>query len=277
MNGMSVSDPKYVRENIARANSYLRRSELVRALEAASLALNMVSQVKLMGTARFEIEVGLDELLMEISRHPHVKALLPTASNGQPVMFKFVKGKERLFATALGRMAEAFRRAREEEEQRLFQQVDATRQKLLNQGQECLNTGDVAKARIAFRRCIEDFGKQSATLYADVATRYKNANLLPEAAEVYEMGMEAFPREAACYASCIDVYTALRDFEKTEHLYERVLRQFGVHPRTLLNMANFYFSWRRKEKAVELAVRVLKIDPLFTEAQDLIDAIDGKK
>ena len=268
---------KTVRENIARAKSYLRRDDLIRGLETTAAALREAPLIRLVGAERFEVEVGLGELLADLTHLPRVKALLPKGPNGQTITVKYLKGKEELLAKLLDRLAESFRQEAEEGANAKLRQHAEHRAKLVEQGQEALSAGDAAKARVCWKRCLEAFGKDEPGLYVDLANRFAKADRLPEAVEMFELGMEAQPKDAACYSGCIDACMALREYEKVEQLYDRVLRQFGMHPRTLLKMAKFYYTWRRKDKAADMALRALSMDPSLTEAQEIVDLVDGKR
>lgn len=268
---------KMVRENIARAKSYLRREEMIRALETTAQALREAPHVRLIGSERFEVEVGLSELLNDIIRIPKVHALLPPGPNGQPIPVKYLKGKEELLSKLLERMAASFRQEEEEGLTARQRQQEEHRNKLVEQGQEALAAGDPARARVFWKRCLEAYGKEEPGLFLELANRFSKAELLPEAVEIYELGMDMLPKDAGCYSGCIDACMALREYEKVEQLYERVMRQFGMHPKTLLKAAHFYYTWRRKGKAYDLALRALSLDQNLTEAQDLIDLIEGKR
>lgn len=272
-----MSTARTVRENIARGKSYLRREEMIRALETTAQALREVPYVRLIGSERFEVEVGLSELLNDIIRVPKVHDLLPLGPNGQPIPVRYLKGKEDLLSKLLERLAESFRREEEEGLTARQRQQEEHRNKLVEQGQEALSAGDPARARVFWKRCLDAHGKEEPGLFLDLANRFSKAERLPEAVEIYEMGMEVLPKEAACYSGCIDACMALREYEKVEQLYERVIRQFGMHPKTLLKAAQFYYTWRRKDKAYDMALRALGMDASLTEAQDLIDLIDGKR
>ena len=134
----------------------------------------------------------------------------------------------------------------------------------------------MARARVFLHRCLEEYGPSDPSLYAVAAERFLAANLPLEAAVAYEMGIETFPKEPERYSSAIDIYISMREYEKAEHIFDRVIRQFGAHPRTLLKMAYFYLEWHKKDNAAAAAYRALSLDSTLTEARTLLDAIDGK-
>ncbi|MEG2140972.1 MAG: hypothetical protein RRY20_09325, partial [Bilophila sp.] len=189
---------KKVRENIARAKGYLRRDEMVKTLSAAAEALNLYGRINVIGSTRFEIEVNLDETLMDISRHAEIHSQLPTGRDGKPFLLRYVRGKEALLSTALGRLAENLKTQAVTEEQERLGKIEQHKQELLLRGQACLDEGDVPRARTFLRRAMDEFGTQEGILIG-IAGRYRTASLPFEAAEVYECAIEQFPRESASY------------------------------------------------------------------------------
>ncbi len=267
---------KSIKEDCARAKTYLRRDETLRAVELTTTVLETYSRIKVVGSSRFEVEVNLDDVLGEISRQVVVRELLPVCPDGKPLVLRFVRGRERLVAGVLTRVAQALKQAAEEREQEGLRKVEEHKQGLLRTGQQSLNVGEMGRARAFLHRCLEEYGPKDPALYADVAERFRAADLLLEAAEVYEMGIEAFPKDPSRYAAAIKIYTSMKEFEKAERLYDRVLRQFGVHPRTLLNMAKLYLEWHKKDKAADAAYRALSLDASLTEARDILERIEGR-
>lgn len=267
---------KHVRENIARIKSYLRRDETVRALETLVSTLELYAKLKVVGNIRFELEVGLDEALTETSRQQSLQAFLPRGPNRRPIGLRYVKGKEAVICLALTSFAERLKLAAEAEVQEQERKINEHRDQLLKSGQECLVRGDHARARVFFARCVDEYGQQEG-LIANIATRFVDAQLYVEAADMYQRGVDLFPKDPSHYAALIDCHVKSQDFEKAEKAYELVSRQFGFHPKTLLNLAKFYVMWRKKDKAAEAAYRAVQMDPGLTEAQELLDKIDRRQ
>lgn len=266
---------KTVRENIARAKGALRREELARALAVTAEALELYGRIKVVGAARFELEVNLDELLGDICRHTAVLPMLPSGPDGKPFVLRYVRGKEDILSTALRRLAEALVRQKEEAQEEEVRKTEQRKVELFEKGQALLDAGDYPRARAILRRAADEFGKIPG-VYLDIAQRYRKVSLPMEAAEIYELCMEHFPKESAGWTGAIDMYMEMQEFEKVEKLYVRVLQQFGQHPRTLCNIAAFYLQWRRKGKAAEFALRALQMEPDSLEAQELLRMAEGR-
>lgn len=58
--------------------------------------------------------------------------------------------------------------------------------------------------------------------------------------------------------------------------YTRALKQFGTHPRTLVNMARMYLAWRKRDEAWTHIQRALQLAPGDAEAKALLAEIEGR-
>jgi pentatricopeptide repeat protein len=94
-----------------------------------------------------------------------------------------------------------------------------------------------------------------------------------DGAEFLEMAIEAFPREGQLYGTLVDCYMGAREYEKAEAVYLKVLKQFGSHPRTLVNLAKLYKLLNKRQKAADMAQRALAQDPTNAEAKEIADSI----
>lgn len=271
------ADPlKAIRENIARVKGYTRRGESLRALDLLADTLLDYIRYTIVGNSRFELEISFNEALTEVSRLPDVLPRLPRGANNQQEALRFVRDKEAIMATKIWSITKSIRDEAEKAERLQEQQIEERRANLINAGQICLERGDTVRARVNFTRCADEFGHEPG-LITELATRFKKFELYQEAADMFNRAVEAFPRESANYTQLIDCLLRLQEFAKVEKVYGQVARQFGLHPRTLYNMARFYVMWRKKDHAAEAAYRALKIDPNFAEARALLNKLDGIK
>ena len=274
---ISTDPDKNIRSNIARAKTLLRREELIEALELVIVILATLPQSKATGSLRFSIEAGIDDLLGIISRMNRIQPFLPKAPNNRHFTFKYIKGKEDLIAAALGRLIDSLYAEVEEEKQAEEQKREEHRNRLLDSGQAMLDSGEPGKARVLWRRYLDEYAKEDPPQYAELANRFRVAGYPAEAANLLEYGIERFPREASLYATAIDIYLGLKGYEQAEQLYIALMRQFGPKVSILIRLANLYYEWRRKQRALDTAWRALEIAPHNEEVLALIDMIEGKK
>lgn len=265
---------KTVRENIARSKASLRRDDLPRALKIIADSLDIYSQIKVIGPLRYEIEVNLDEQLADICHHTTIMTMLPPGPPGRPFILRYIRGKEKMISTALRGLAGILEQKKTDAAKEEVLKKERRKQAYLAKGQELLDAGDTPRARAVLRRVADEFGKEKG-IYLDIAERYRKANLPMEAAEMYELCMAEFPKTSSAWSGAIAMYRAMQEFEKVEKLYLRVLQQFGAHPLTLCNIAQFYLDWRKKDKAAEFAIRALQRDPNMAQAKAILQASEG--
>ena len=96
---MLTTAPKEIRENIARAMGYLRRDEVERSLVTMSEALRLLAGVKLMRSARAELDIQIGEFLGGIVRHSALQPLLDPGNTGKPRSITLQAGKEATLST----------------------------------------------------------------------------------------------------------------------------------------------------------------------------------
>ena len=96
---MSVytTPPKTIRENLARAKSYLNRDDCERALEAGIAAMEEYISVKVVGEAKFKLEVAMIELANELSRHHLIRAFFHANRITREPFVQYTRGEEKKF------------------------------------------------------------------------------------------------------------------------------------------------------------------------------------
>lgn len=267
--------PKELRENIARANGYLRRNEVDRALRAMSQALRHFASIQLMRGPRAELDIQISEFLSTLVHHQAMQKLLDPQGTGKPRVIRYQAGKETALATVLEGLAkimsdEAEANIRQTAEERL------ERKKMLIQtGTALLNEGQLAKGRAFLKRVAEEFSEDKG-IRVQLAKIFAASNQLVEAAEMYEESMQCEPREVAGYTGAVTTWLELREYERAEKVFQAILRAFGGHPNTFGKMAKMYWDWRKRDKAEEMAIRALQGDKGQPEAQAVMNALQRR-
>lgn len=261
-----------IRENVSRAKGYLRRDDLGRSIGCAKDALIQKSTAAALGMGRTEVELLFCEMCDEYNRHPRILALLEQLGVHRANFFRYISGEE----THLVKRLTAFQIKMEELEQRDQKRSEAkkTRQKAewLAAGEEYLRQKNFPKGKVYLRRVAETFGDEEGVA-RQIGETFAAAGLQLEAAEMYSIAVEKFPSDGEAWRLAIDAYDTLGEFPKAEALYLEALKVFGAHPVTYLNMAKFYYKWRKKDDAYEYAQRALGLDPDLEEAKELRDKI----
>ncbi len=271
-----LSIPPSVTQNIARSKAYLKREEPARAIQTMLAGLNLFEPEKIIGKARFETEVLIEECIAEMNRNPKVRKILEAFAKSSAVKIVYKPGEEKKLIQVLTVLHKALEQAEAEKHESAQAQKDARRAELWEKGSTLLAQGDAPRGKAMLRRLADEFGREDGVLLK-IGKLLLDAKLYFEAQEFLEQALEAFPKQGQTYTALISCYMAVRELEKAEKTYEAAVKQFGTHPKTLLNFARFYLEWNKRDKAAEYAMIVLRNEPDNAEAQDLLDKAERKK
>ncbi len=264
--------PPSIGQNIARAKSLVRRDDPVRALDALIRALDLFEPESIIGKARFEIEVTIQECLADLNRHPKVRALLDQVTRSHNAMINYKPGEENTLKSVLHVLRKGLFEVEQEKVRHDQEKQDHRKSLLLQKASEHLDAGEKPRGKAMLRLLADEFGSEPGVLL-QVGTMLIGAKLHYDAAEFLEAAIEAFPKEGRAYQELVTCYLELREWEKAESVYRRAIRQFGAHPKTMLNLAKLYMNWNKKEKAFEAAQHVLRHEPDNAEAKAIIDKV----
>ncbi|MBD5552839.1 MAG: tetratricopeptide repeat protein [Desulfovibrio sp.] len=268
--------PKDLRENIARANGYLRRNEVARALNTMGQALRQFAGVQLMRAARAELDIQISEFLGSLMHHQAMQPLLDPGATGRPKQIKYQQGKEGALATVLEGLARIMTSEAEAEIRREAEERAERKKMLIETGTRLLAEGQLAKGRAFLKRVAEEFS-QDPGIRVQLAKIFLSAGRHMEAAEMFEESIEHEPREAQAYSGAVNTWLELREYERAEKVFMAILRTFGGHPNTFGKMAKMYWDWHKRDKAEELAGRALQGNSSQAEALEVMEALKQRQ
>ncbi len=267
---MSLTEQQHMRNNLARAQSLLKRNETLRALDALIECLNNYDPKRLPSRTRFAVDTELIECAKDVGIQPLVqnffRRLLKSAdlgvnyTVGKPAAFK-----ETLLLLRKGLQGDLAAHAEREEASK-----GARKSALLEKGVTCLKTGDAPKGKAALRVLADEFGEEEG-VYTQVGMLLLEADHPLDAVDFLEAAIENFPKDSKAYAGASQAYAQMGEWAKAEAVYLKAIKQFGSHPRTLLNLAKIYIQWNKRDKAFDFAAQAYKIDPSLEEAKAIID------
>lgn len=258
-----MSNPKAIKENIARAKNYIRRNELIRSLNMLQQAVEMISNMPNLGTHRFEIETSLNDVLSDCNQYPEVLSILTIAQTGQVIPLKYMPGKAAPLAKILKSLHDRLDLEEAHAELKQHQEAMQRFHTTCVVAKEMIVSGDKLKGRVMLRKALEDFAMDSS-LYIENYLELKKLEQWDEAAEMLENGIERFPKETELYSMGINLYIKRRNFSGAEALYRKVLTQFGSNPITMSNMAKLYYFGGRRESAINLMYEIIRSFPEAT-------------
>lgn len=265
--------PASVGQNIARAKSLVKRNEPARAIEALLGALAAFEPQKLVGKARSVAEITIYEAVTELNGHPKIKALIQEVAKSPKAAIAYGPGGEKQLATVLNILLKALTEAEAAKVRAEAEALENRRKTLIDKAEEHMAAKEYPRGKAVLRKLGEEFGSEP-DIYAYIGTVLAKADLRDDAVEFLELAVETFPRVPAPYGELVSCYIALREFEKAEKVYMKVLKEFGQHPKTLVNLGKLYISWNRKDKAFEILNKAVRMDPQNEEAAELFAKVD---
>ena len=273
---IATTASKEVSENLARAKAYLKRDDCLRSLEAAAASLEFYAQKKIVGNAKFLAEVNFREYINALARHGMVRNFFLSRGITKEPLIIYKAGQEEELAKALRVLLRALEEISQQAEKAEQKKEEQERDDSLKKGLELIYTkGEEIRGRAILRRHLDVYGQEEGVM-TEVAGHFLKASLSLEAAELYERAMEKFPKDARAYLGAIEAHTALGDNEKVEKTYLKIIKAFGGHPKTYLNMSKFYLGWHKRLKAYDYALWALQGDESLKEAQEIMDKIDKR-
>ena len=270
-----LTPPHAVGQNIARAKSLIKRDEPVRALDCLIAALELFEPAKVIGKARYEVEVNILECVGDISRHPKVRNFLNQLTRSTTAVIAYAPGEEAKLLPVLRVLRKALHESEMEKIQAAQEKVEGRKAMLLEKGKTHLAAGENPRGKAVLRQLGDEYGTEPGIL-ASIGALLVEAKLHYDAVEFLEQAVDAFPKDSNAYGALVNCYSTLNEFEKAEAVYLKAMRQFGQHPKTLLNLAKLYQRWNKKDKAYEVAQQICKLEPANAEARAIMDAVDKR-
>lgn len=268
--------PPSVPQHIARAKASLKRGDGLKAVRSLMSALELFEPKKIVGKAKYEVEIWIMEVVDDLNRNIKVQEFLVKASeSGGPASIPYVPGQESQLYTALNILAKVLQEGEEAEEQELAENREERRDQLWTKGTTLLDKGSFGAGKAVLRRLAEEFGDEIG-VNAKIGEVLVKAKLAPEATEFLEIAIKQQPNDHKSYGYLVRSYTELRDFEQAEKIYVAALKRFGQHYKTLINFANLYKMWNKRDKAYDIARMALRENPGNKEAQAILDWADRR-
>lgn len=267
---MEMNVPLQLSQKLARAKSLLRRDDTVRGLEELLAGISLYDPRNSMGKVRFEVEVLLQECVMEVNRQPVVRKFFATLGQKENAYVPYVPGQEYKLKNTLQLVVKALNKDTEGKKAAVEEEHRQRRNILEQKGLEYMRTGDTPRGKAALRVLVDEYGADPAVL-TQVGEWFLEYSLFFEAVEILEQAIENFPKQSKAYILAAQAYKQLHELDKMASVYLRAIKEFGRHPRTLLNLAKVYADMNKKEEAFYLAQEAWKKDDSLSEAKEIVD------
>ena len=267
-----LSPPLIVIQSIARAKSLFCRDEPIRGLDAFITGLELYEPAHLLGKARYQVEVLVQECVQELNREAHVRDILAALTKSPKSTLAYSPGNEDNLLNILGILRKALMESKKNKEAAAAQELEDRKNSLRARGRDHLNKGDAGRGKATLRVLADEYGHEPGVLL-EIGQWLQDAKLLFEALEFYEAAMQSFPKEAKAYQGAAFCAVELHEADKAVEVYMQALRQFGKHPKTLFNLAKAHMMAKNRDKAFEFAQAAYKADPSNLEAKEMADKL----
>jgi len=141
----------------------------------------------------------------------------------------------------------------------------------------CTQTGDIDRTRTHLDEAVR-LAKNNPDLIKEVVEGYIDAGLVDEADELFSHKLEDDNKETTIHFLNRLGLRARKsgDFNKAREFYLSCLKLDPQHKIVNYNMANLLFIQRQYEAAESYLKKTLRLHSDFTQAQDLMDAVQKK-
>ncbi|MCL1915339.1 MAG: tetratricopeptide repeat protein [Desulfovibrionaceae bacterium] len=266
--GQIFSVPASVTQNIARAKAFLHKGEAIRAVEAVMAALDLFDPKKIVGKGKYETEILLMEVVVDLSNSPKIATFLKSITKSKEPRIAYVPGQEEQLAAILPLILKALKEEVEKKEQEISGNSDERKASLWRKGTEMLKSGNAPRGKALLRRLAEEYGEEPGVNFM-VGEALFQAELGADAVEFLEKSMAKEPGEVKVYGYLANIYAEMREFPKAERIYKLVLKRFGKNYKTLINFGNLYKAWNKRDEAYVIAQMALREAPGNPEAEAL--------
>ena len=240
----AVNNARLLKVEISRAKSYLKRYELVKSLEVMLEVLGMKRDMQVIGADKTDIDLMLADYVADFNKCPLVFEFLRQIEYSKKQYITYAPGKDvelinKLTALKL-KMAQIEKQAKEQ----VAREHQAKCEELLGQGRALAEAKEFPKARVCLKRAAELYGKEPGIL-PRIGTTLLECGCPKDAVEFLRKAVELFPADPGAYKPLVDAHIALGNMADAVDVYKAVLKQFGEHPQTLLNLAKLYLQMRK--------------------------------
>jgi len=266
------NDAKAVKSDIARAERLLARGELIRAIDTFLSALRLKISGVIPPRDMAVVESHLADFCKEFNGSLCVGEAFAALGEPRRPLLPWRAGRDRPAMNTLAALKFRMQEYRSAEADQAIAQNQARLEELIAQGTELLRENNLPKARVTLRRAAEQFSRMPGVSMR-VAVIFLEYERWSEAADMLRSIILATPKDPEAYKLLLRALTAMGKDREAEEVYLSVLKRFGPHPVTCLNLARLYLSQRRMDDAYKYVRQALDLDPTLAEAQELLQSV----
>ena len=265
---MTKVSAKEIREDIARARAYAKKSDYLKTLWCLAAAIKGIATSQVFGSEKFEIYSHLDEALRDLNKMGMIKRLFPQG-------LKYARGKERAFYQTLMRLhkklQEATEKARLTKQRKRLAVLDDN----LIKAEALIKADNPLEARKLYRK-ISEYFQDIEGIDSDIGNRLAMFGLHAEAVEYLNKALQDRANDARAHSALILCYEAMNEDEKAMEAIKEAMRRIGASENLYLRMAKLHLKKREWGQVYNNAKAVVDRNPLNSEAQKMMKLAEPK-
>ncbi|WP_239057793.1 hypothetical protein [Pseudodesulfovibrio sp. JC047] len=259
---------KEIREDIARARAYAKKSDYLRTLRCLANAIRGLMTRQVFGAEKFEIHAHLDEALRDLNKMKMMQKLFPKG-------LKYEKGKEKAFYQTLMRLhkklGEAMEKARVAKIRKRLSVLDDNLIKAANLAQ----SGHQLEARKLYSK-ISEYFQDIDGINSDIGNRMAMSGMFSEAVPYLLKALETQNNDARAHNALILSYEGMHETMKAIAATKDAMRWLGPSESLYLRLAKLHLAQREWGDVYNNAKSALDRNPLNAEAAKLMKMAEPK-
>jgi tetratricopeptide (TPR) repeat protein len=259
---------KEIREDIARARAYAKKSDYLRTLKYLANAIRGMVTSQVFGAEKFEIQAHLDEALRDLNKMKMIRKLFPDGLN-------YRKGKEKAFYQTLMRLhkklGEAMEKARIAKLRKRLGVLDDN----LIKAAQLINAGQPIEARKLYSKIAEYF-QDIEGIHSDIGNRMATFGLFAEAVPYLNKALDIQNNDARAHNALILCYEGMHEPDKAMAAIKDAMRWLGPSENLYLRLAKLHLQKREWGEVFNNAKAAYDRNPLNTEAAKLMKQAEPK-
>ncbi|MCJ2164573.1 MULTISPECIES: hypothetical protein [unclassified Pseudodesulfovibrio] len=259
---------KDIREDIARARAYAKKSDYLRTLSCLASAIKGMVSSQVFGVEKFEIQAHLDEALRDLNKMKMIRKLFPEG-------LKYQKGKEKAFYQTLMRLHKKLGEAMEKARITKLRKRLAVLDDNLIKAAQLVKAGNQLEARKLYSKIAEYF-QDVEGINSDIGNRLASFGMFPEAVPYLQKALEIQNTDSRAHSALILSYEGMKETGRAMAAIKDAMRWLGPNESLYLRMAKLHLTKREWGEVFNNAKAAYDRNPLNAEAAKLMKQAEPK-
>lgn len=192
-----------------------------------------------------------------------------------PSGLKYQRGMEDDLAAELGQIPKKIAAFKSMEKRKRLAKLEIKKKEVLDKGKEFLDSNQVKKAYILFRKAGKEFEKDPDYVLS-LGKMLAAAERIEDAIEIYKLVEDQKSEDVNFLNTIATMFRKMLKYDRAAKYYDQALAICPDSEALLYNAARNYIEWRKYGQAYELLKKALEIDPDFTVGKKALRAVEKK-